>query len=459
MKGAGVLRILSFALGALCRNGALWLVAALVASLWVSEAVASKYASVVMDARDGRILYSRHADKRLHPASLTKMMTVYLAIQAVENGEIPIDRKIVVSKFAAGEPASKMYYKPGQRVSFRHLIRSAAVKSANDAATAIAEAVSGSEKAFAARMTATAHAMGMTGTQFKNAHGLTQNGHYSTARDMSILGRHMIYDYPNYYNLFSRISTEVSAGTLRNTNRRFLRSYRGADGIKTGYTSLSGFNLTASAERRGVRIIVTVFGGRSAQTRNQHVAELMDKGFSMARAGVAVKRPNLPDVMYGRIIRVDVSVDSAERRRRRPSASNRTLAIAVLEEVTAAQMSEGDADPLESRRNSTLGLPVLDFLRPKRRSPNLAAAGPETMVEGGVLGVSVGSFPSRALASNHLFRTALVDFDSLEEAKRIVREQDGRYVAMFEGISLKNAEVACGRLRAREIECEIVRIL
>lgn len=459
MKGTGVIRILGFALGALFRNGVIWLVAAFVVALWVSEAVASKYASVVMDARDGQILHSRHADKRLHPASLTKMMTVYLAIQAVENGEIPIDKKVVISKFASREPASKMYYKPGQRVSFRHLIRAAAVKSANDAATAIAEAVSGSEKAFAARMTATAHAMGMTGTQFKNAHGLTQNGHYSTARDMSILGRHMIYDYPDYYNLFSRISTEVSAGTLRNTNRRFLRSYRGADGIKTGYTSLSGFNLTASAQRGGVRIIVTVFGGRSAQTRNQHVAELMDKGFSLARSVVAVRRPDPPEVMVGRIIRADVSVDSAERRRRRPSASNRTLAIAVLEQVTAAQISEGDADPLEARRNSTLGMPVLDYLRPKRRVPSLSADGSDVLLEDGVLGVSVGSFSSKALASNHLFRTALVDFDSLEEATRTVREQNGRYIAMFEGISLKNAEVACGRLKAREIECEIVRIL
>ena len=109
-----------------------------------------------MDARNGKVLHSRYGDKRLHPASLTKMMTVYLAIQAVENGEIPIDRKFKISKFAASEPASKMYYRPGQRVSFRHLIRAAAVKSANDAATAIAEAVAGSERAFATRMTQTA---------------------------------------------------------------------------------------------------------------------------------------------------------------------------------------------------------------------------------------------------------------------------------------------------------------
>ena len=411
-----------------------------------------------MDARNGKVLHSRYGDKRLHPASLTKMMTVYLAIQAVENGEIPIDRKFKISKFAASEPASKMYYRPGQRVSFRHLIRAAAVKSANDAATAIAEAVAGSERAFATRMTQTARSMGMMNTQFKNAHGLTQRGHFSTARDMSILGRHMIYDYPNYYNLFSRISTRVSAGTLRNTNRNFLRSYSGADGIKTGYTSLSGFNLTASAERKGVRIIVTVFGGRSSRTRNRHVVELMDKGFGLARRNVAVNKPKLPAIAFGKVVRVDVSVESAERRRRRPGFGGRTLALAVLNEVTAGQQSEGDADPSEILSEQSVDSFPLLFGRPMRRPLSIAADGFGN-IDGGILGVSVGNFASKSQASNQLFRTALVDFDSLAEATRTVREQNGRYVAMFEGISLSNAKVACGRLRAREIECKIIRIL
>ena len=459
MKGTGVIRILFFALGALWRSAVIWLLVALVVALWTTGSLASNYAAVVMDARNGAVLHSRHANKRLHPASLTKMMTVYLAIQAVENGEIGIDQKIRISKFAAREPASKIYYKPGQRVTLRHLIRAAAVKSANDAATAIAEAISGSESAFAARMTSTARAMGMRNTTFKNAHGLTQAGHFSTAMDMSILGRHMIYDYPDYYNLFSRISTVVNAGTLRNTNRSFLRSYKGADGIKTGYTSLSGFNLTASAERSGKRIIVTVFGGRSAQSRNQHVAELMDKGFALAKRSVSVIKPRLPTVSFSRLILVDVSVQSAERRRRRPSDNDQSLAAAVLEEVQAGQESEGDADPSAEMLKTAEELIELGFDRPRRRIQHEEDTALAEDQFGGVLGVVVGRFNSKSLASNHLFRTALVDYDSLSEATRTVKVQDGKYVAIFEGITLTNAKVACGRLKAREIECEIIQIL
>ena len=120
--------------------------------------------------------------------------------------------------------------------------------------------------------------MGMSRTTFKNAHGFTRSGHLSTARDMSILGRHMIYDYPQYYNLFSRRSADAKVRKVNNTNRRFLAAYRGADGIKTGYTRAAGFNLVASAERGGERIVATMFGGSSTAARNKRVAQLLDIG-------------------------------------------------------------------------------------------------------------------------------------------------------------------------------------
>ena len=243
------------------------------------SAAAAPYAALVMDARTGEVLHARNADTRLHPASLTKMMTLYIAFEAIKRGEISLDTKIRVSKNAAAEPPSKLGLKPGQRIKLRHCIRAAAVKSANDCATAIGEAISGSEAKFARRMNRTAKALGMTRTTFKNAHGLTEKGHLSTARDMSVLGRHMIYDYPQYYNLFSRRSTDAGVRQVSNTNRRLLAAYRGADGIKTGYTRAAGFNLVASAERGRERVIATVFGGRSAATRNAKVAELLDLGF------------------------------------------------------------------------------------------------------------------------------------------------------------------------------------
>ena len=269
--------------------------------LWTAPlaGIAAPYAAMVIDARSGEVLHARNADTRLHPASLTKMMTLYIAFQAIENGEISLDTMVTVSKHAASEPPSKLGLRAGQKIRLRHLIRAAAVKSANDAATAIGEAISGSEAAFARRMTRTAHAMGMTSTTFKNAHGLTESGHLSTARDMTTLGRHLFYDYPAYYNLFSRITTDAGGTQVANTNRRFLGAYRGADGIKTGYTRAAGFNLVASAERGGERIIATVFGGTSTANRNAKVAELLDLGFQRAPSRVAVRKPARPAYLPG----------------------------------------------------------------------------------------------------------------------------------------------------------------
>ncbi|MBS8271666.1 D-alanyl-D-alanine carboxypeptidase, partial [Halomonas litopenaei] len=149
---------------------------------------AAPYAAMVMDARTGEVLHSRNADTPLHPASLTKMMTLYVAFQAIERGEITLDTPVRISRLAASEPPSKLGLREGQTIALRFLLRAAAVKSANDAATAIGEAISGSEAAFATRMNRTARAMGMRNTNFLNAHGLTQSGHLSTARDMTVLG-------------------------------------------------------------------------------------------------------------------------------------------------------------------------------------------------------------------------------------------------------------------------------
>ncbi|MFD1341652.1 D-alanyl-D-alanine carboxypeptidase family protein [Litorisediminicola beolgyonensis] len=247
-----------------------------------------------MDARTGEVYYSENADTRLHPASLTKMMTLYIAFEAVEHGEISLDTKVTISKHAASEPPSKLGLRSGQKIEFKYLLRAAAVKSANDAATAIGEALEGSEAAFARRMNRTAAALGMTRTTFKNAHGLTESGHLSTARDMTILGRHVLYDYPEYYNLFSRVTADAGVRHVSHTNRRLLESYKGADGIKTGYTRAAGFNLVASAERGGERVIATVFGGKSTATRNAQVAKLLDLGFRKAPTRVAFRSPGKP---------------------------------------------------------------------------------------------------------------------------------------------------------------------
>ncbi len=255
---------------------------------------AAPYAAVVMDARDGRIIFARNHDTRLHPASLTKMMTLYIAFEAIKHGEISLDTPVRISGNAAGTACSCLGVRAGQTIALRYLIRAAALRSGNDAAVAIAEAISGSESAFAERMTRTARAMGMENTTFRNPHGLTAPGHLSTARDMTILGRQLYFDFPQYYNIFSRRSDHAGIATVPNTNRALLDAYRGADGIKTGFTRAAGFNLTASAQRGDVRIIATMFGGASGASRNAHVAELLDMGFARAESRVAMRAPATP---------------------------------------------------------------------------------------------------------------------------------------------------------------------
>jgi D-alanyl-D-alanine carboxypeptidase len=271
--------------------GWLWVAFVLFLATLAPRLSAAPYAAIVMDARTGEVFTSENADTPLHPASLTKMMTLYVAFQALARGEITLDTEVRISAKAANEPPSRLGLREGQTIRLRHLLRAAAVKSANDAATAIGEALAGSESAFAERMNATAAAMGMTNSHFMNMHGLTERGHYSTAHDMTILGRHLIYDFPQYYNLFSRRTADAGVAEVANTNHRFLDSYSGADGIKTGFTNAAGYNLVASAERGSVRIIATVFGGTSTANRNARVAELLDLGFSRARSNVALRPP------------------------------------------------------------------------------------------------------------------------------------------------------------------------
>lgn len=323
---------------------------------------AAPYAALVMDARTGEVLYEKNADARLHPASLTKMLTLYIAFEAIERGEISLDSMVTISKHAAAEPPSRLGLKPGQRVQLRYLIRAAAIKSANDAATAIGEAISGSEAKFAARMNRTAKALGMTQSSFKNANGLTTKGHLSSARDMSILGRRLFYDFPQYYHIFSRRSTDAGLAEVANTNRRFLDAYPGADGIKTGYTVAAGFNLTASAERGGVRLVATVFGGASTAQRNVKMAELLDMGFARANPNAASQPPGPPsydappdealvaelegtgqEVAPGKTLRLQTAVATSQRPRARPgatAAATLPFAVASAPESTAPTTAE-----------------------------------------------------------------------------------------------------------------------
>ncbi|MFN4192824.1 MAG: serine hydrolase [Tabrizicola sp.] len=333
---------------------------------------AAPFAAIVMDGRTGEVLYEKNANARLHPASLTKMMTLYIAFQEIEAGRLSLDTMVTVSQYAASQPPSRLGLKPGQRISMRHLIRAAAIKSANDAASAIGDHISGDAASFAKRMTRTARQLGMNNTTFRNANGLTAEGHLSTAYDMNVLGRHLFYDFPQYYHIFSRRTADAGIATVTNTNSRFLDSYEGADGIKTGYTSPAGFNLTASARRGNKHIIATIFGGSSSANRNAKMAELMDIGFGKARNGVKEQPPKaapIEDALVasletgideidavggaGKTVRVSGEVKKSPRPKARAVAPTVPDAVAVamaqgiegaLAEATAAPAPEGTLD-------------------------------------------------------------------------------------------------------------------
>lgn len=266
-----------------------------IAAVWLIvivplSAMAAPYAAYVMDARTGKVIHARNADTRLHPASLTKMMTLYIAFDMVKRGKLRLGQKLRVSRHASRMPASKLYLKAGQRVTVQSLIHATAIKSANDAAMVLAEGIGGSQAAFARMMTRQAKRLGMKNTRFKNPHGLTQRGHYSTARDMAILARHLFHDFPEFYHIFKRTRGHAAGKRIWSTNR-LLSSYRGADGIKTGYTRAAGYNLVASAHRGKKRVIAVAMGERSSRVRNRRVRELLDLGFRKAAGSVRTVRP------------------------------------------------------------------------------------------------------------------------------------------------------------------------
>jgi D-alanyl-D-alanine carboxypeptidase len=256
------------------------IVAALTLTAMSASPAFAKYAALIMDAETGRIFKAVEPDTRNYPASLTKMMTLYLVFDALQRREWTLGKPLTVSARAARQPASRLGLPAGATIAVKDAILALVTKSANDVATTVAEGMDKSERDFALRMTAMARKLGMKNTTFRNASGLFHRGQMSTARDMAILARALLRDFPQYYHYFSTPSFTYNGQVHRNHNG-LLESYDGVDGIKTGYISASGFNLVASATRGGRRLIGIVFGGQSANTRNRQMAQLLDAGFAM----------------------------------------------------------------------------------------------------------------------------------------------------------------------------------
>ncbi|MFD2197691.1 D-alanyl-D-alanine carboxypeptidase family protein, partial [Halomonas beimenensis] len=264
-----------------------WRLGAVIALLagWLlagsAQAENPRYAGIVIDADSHEILYAENADAPRYPASLTKMMTLYLVFEALEERSLSLEQPLPVSPTAAAMPATKLYLRPGDRLSVETAIQALIVRSANDVAVVVAEALGGSEAHFARMMTDRARALGMHDTTFRNASGLPDDRQVTTARDMAILARRLMLDFPQYYPYFAKQSFRWRGKTYRGHNR-LLANYPGADGLKTGFIRASGFNVATSAVRDGRRMLSVVMGGFTAASRDAHMADLLDRGFVRA---------------------------------------------------------------------------------------------------------------------------------------------------------------------------------
>jgi D-alanyl-D-alanine carboxypeptidase len=251
---------------------ALVLVAAPVAAL-------AKYAAFIMEADTGRVLYAVNEDERNFPASLTKMMTLYLAFDALNAGRLRLNDQIHISSRAASQAPSKIGLPPGATIRAEDAILALVTKSANDISVAIAEHIGGSESAFAEMMNTRARQLGMASTTFRNPHGLPNPDQKTTARDLAVLARGLIYNHGRYYAYFSREEFTFN-GVSHGNHNRLMSRFEGMDGIKTGFIRASGFNLAASAVRDGRRLIGVVMGGETAKSRDDHMADLLERAFA-----------------------------------------------------------------------------------------------------------------------------------------------------------------------------------
>ncbi|MBW8303833.1 MAG: serine hydrolase [Brevundimonas sp.] len=429
----------------------------------------SRYAAIVVDAETGEVLFARHADSRRYPASITKVMTLYLTFEALTEGKVKLDDVITVSPRAASQPPSKLGLAAGQTITLDDAMKATAVRSANDMAMAIAEHVGGSQDRFAARMTLKARELGMTQTRYVNPNGLPDARQVTSARDLAILARAVMRDYPQYYRYFGLHDWVYEGREYRNTNG-LLRSEAGYDGMKTGYTNASGYNLAASAVRDGRRLITIVLGGRSTASRNSHVAALMETGFEVERLrrdgqtiqiaqtffeqkGFGIGPDNSGPVLYADV----ADEDEAE-------VGSDAVSYAALpappvqpERVTPAP-SEGRTLASLMRAESPADVTAsLNGAPAARPTPPRQPARETVRETAGRWAVQVGAFRDETVARDWLTEVNRRFRSQFAAAERTVQNAEGWYRSRFTGMSEQAAQAACATLAERRVTCMVVR--
>ena len=427
----------------------------------------ARYAAIVVDAESGEVLFARHADSRRYPASITKVMTLYLAFEALAEGRIKLDEVITVSSRAASQPPSKLGLAAGQTITVDDAMRATAVRSANDMAVALAEHISGSQERFAAQMTLKGRELGMTQTRYVNPNGLPDARQLTSARDLAILARAVMRDYPQYYSYFGQHDWVYNGREYRNTNG-LLRGGAGYDGMKTGFTNASGYNLAASAVRDGRRIITIVLGGRSTASRNAHVAALMDTGFEVERArargesiqvaqaffearGFGIGPDSSGPIEYASVAEGEDALSGAGSSAP-PSAGVAYAALSVSPPAPARLAPASSERPADVTAILNGGLPVATPPRPRPPAAREPAREPA-----GRWSVQVGAFRDEAIASNWLTEVNRRFRSQFASAERTVQNASGWYRSRFTGMTEQGARSACAALAERRVTCMVVR--
>lgn len=340
-----------------------------------SRAVAApKYSAIVVEASTGAVLFEKYAGDPRFPASLTKMMTLYLLFEELEAGRLTLESRLAVTSRAAGQPPSKLGLATGSTIDVDSAVKSLVVNSANDVAVVVAEAISGTEAKFAAKMTEKAQSLGMKRTLFKNASGLPNPTQKTTARDIATLSRRLLRDFPQYYPYFSTVRFTWNERTYI-THNSLVRTYPGAEGLKTGYTRVSGFNLATSAEREGRKLIGVVMGGRSVRSRDQHMKEILDAAFEALRHSPVLVASAAPQTLSPRLKPTLVAELSRQNEARLAKAKAEAGAALIASAAAAPTtgVAPDAAAPSDVIRSLILsaGDPAADF------GPSAVTAAPE----------------------------------------------------------------------------------
>lgn len=392
-----------------------------------------KYAAIVVDANSGEVLYDKRADSPRYPASVTKVMTLYLTFEALSEGRLKLTDRIVMSPRAAAQAPTKIGLRPGDSLSVDEAIKAMTVKSANDVAVAMAERLAGSESRFAALMTLRGQELGMRNSRFVNASGLPDSRQISTARDLAILSRATMRDFPQYYSYFS-VKGFTFRGNYIKGHNRLLDSMDGFDGLKTGYTNASGFNLAGSAVRDGRRLIAVVLGGPSTAWRDNNMEDLLLTGFDVMKRRSHGERTTIAANMYE---------DEPSGPIDRPSVEQGDGDQAGLKIV----LTENPRNPGPVKVSPTLRAAQAAA----KPAPQKASKKPQ-----GEWAVQVGAFKSKSLANDQLKLVRGRFAKVVADAEAAVEGAGGTFRAQFQGMTSDAARSACSALKAKRVPCMVL---